>query len=60
MNMITFKKQFVLLMLLLFCGTVSHAADDLINQQITIKLDEAGTLSTKIGTNKKYKRTSLK
>lgn len=60
MNMITFKKQFVLLMLLLFCGTVSHAADDLINQQITIKLDEAGTLSTKIGTNKKYKITNLK
>ena len=47
-------------MLLLFCGTVSHAADDLINQQITIKLDEAGTLSTKIGTNKKYKITNLK
>lgn len=61
MNMITFKKQFVLLMILLFCGVVSYAADnDLITQQITIKLDKAGTLPDKIGSSKKYKITNLK
>ena len=56
MNMIkiTFKKQFFVFMLLLFCGAVSHAADDLITQQITIKLEKAGTLSNRIGSSKKY------
>ena len=62
MNMITFKKQFVLVMILLFCGAVSHAADDddLITQQITIKLDNAGTLSDRIGSSKRNKITNLK
>ena len=62
MNMIkiTFKKQFFVFMLLLFCGAVSHAADDLITQQITIKLEKAGTLSNRIGSSKKYKITNLK
>ena len=60
--MITFKKQFVLVMILLFCGAVSHAADDddLITQQITIKLDNAGTLSDRIGSSKRNKITNLK
>ena len=59
--MITFKKQFVLLMILLFCGVVSYAADnDLITKQIIIKLEKAGTLSDKIGSSKRDKITNLK
>lgn len=55
-----FKKHLLMLILILFCGTVSHAADDLITQQITIKLDSAGTLPNRIGSSKKYKITNLK
>ena len=59
--MITFKKQFVLLTILLFCGVVSYAADnDLITKQIIIKLEKAGTLSDKIGSSKRDKITNLK
>ena len=61
MNMIILKKQFVLLMILLFCGVVSYAADnDLITKQIIIKLEKAGTLSNKIGSSKRDKITNLK
>ena len=46
--------------MLLGCLTI-HAADgDLITKQITIKLEEAGTLPSKIGDTKKYKITNLK
>lgn len=45
---------------MLLCGLSSRAADDLITQQITINVAEAGTLSAKIGTNKMYKITNLK
>ena len=44
----------------LLCNATSHAADDLITRQITIKLDKAGTLPDKIGSSKKYKITNLK
>lgn len=61
MNMIILKKQFVLLMILLFCGVVSYAADNgLITKQIIIKLEKAGTLSNKIGSSKRDKITNLK
>ena len=61
MNMIILKKQFVLLMILLFCGVVSYAADNgLITKQIIIKLEKAGTLSDKIGSSKLNKITNLK
>ena len=60
-NFTLFKRQmmFVVFMLL---GCVSiHAADDgLITKQITIKLDEAGTLPDRIGESKKYLITNLK
>ena len=46
--------------MLLGCLTI-HAADgDLITKQITIKLEKAGTLPSKIGDTKKYKITNLK
>ena len=46
--------------MLLGCLAI-HAADgDLITKQITIKLEEAGTLPSKIGDTKKYKITNLK
>ncbi len=45
--------------LLLGCLSI-QAADDLITEQITIKLDEAGTLPAKIGDSRKYKITNLK
>ena len=43
------------------CSLSIQAADgDLITKQITIKLEEAGTLPSKIGDTKKYKITNLK
>ena len=46
--------------MVLGCLTI-HADDgDLITKQITIKLEEAGTLPGKIGDTKKYKITNLK
>lgn len=60
-NFTLFKRQmmFVVFMLL---GCVSiHATDDgLITEQITIKLDKAGTLPDKIVSSEKYKITNLK
>ena len=60
-NFTLFKRQmmFVVFMLL---GCVSiHAADDgLITEQISIKLDKAGTLPDRISESKKYLITNLK
>ena len=55
----TLKGLFLCLVFLL-CNATSHAADDLITRQVTIKLDKAGTLPDKIGSSKKYKITNLK
>lgn len=61
MKHLIFKKHLLVIALLLFCGVSTQAADDdLITQQITIKLDKAGTLPDKIGNSKKYKITNLK
>ena len=46
--------------MLLGCLSIQAADDDLITKQITIKLDEAGTLPNKIGSSKMYKITNLK
>ena len=59
MKTMTLKGLFLCLVFLLYNAT-SHAADDLITWQITIKLDKAGTLPDKIGSSKKYKITNLK
>ncbi len=60
-SMKTFNKQFIVLLLLLFCGISANAADDdLITQQITITLDTAGTLPKKIASDQKYRITNLK
>ena len=53
-------KGLFLCLVFLLCNATSHAADDLITQQITIKLDKAGTLPNKIESSKKYKITNLK
>lgn len=53
-------KGLFLCLVFLLCNATSHAADDLITRQITIKLDKAGTLPDKIGSSKKYKITNLK
>lgn len=45
---------------MLLCGLSSRAADDLITQQITINVAEAGTLPAKIGTAKRSQITNLK
>lgn len=45
---------------MLLCGLSSRAADDLITQQITINVAEAGTLSAKIGSSKRNLITNLK
>lgn len=61
MNRLIFKKHLLAIALLLLCGVSAQAADDdLITQQITIKLDKAGTLPDRIGSSKKYKITNLK
>ncbi len=61
MNPILFKKHLLVIALLLFCGvSVQAADDDLITQQITIKLDKAGSLPDSIGSDAKYKITNLK
>ena len=60
MRNFTFKGLFLAgLFIVLGCLSI-QAADDLITKQITIKLDEAGTLPDKIGSTKKYQITNLK
>ena len=61
MRNFTFKRQLLFVMfMLLGCLSIQAADDDLITKQITIKLDEAGTLPNKIGSTKKYQITNLK
>ena len=58
MRTFTFKGLF--LTALLGCLSIQAADADLITKQITIKLDEAGTLPNKIGNSRKYDITNLK
>ena len=61
MRTVTFKGLFLIaVFMLLGCLSIQAADDDLITKQITIKLDEAGTLPNKIGSSKMYKITNLK
>ena len=61
MRTFTLKGLFVTAIFMLLGCLAIHAADgDLITKQITIKLEEAGTLPSKIGDTKKYKITNLK
>ena len=61
MRNFTFKGLFLTaVFMLLGYLSIQAANDDLITKQITIKLDEAGTLEKKIGSSEKYKITNLK
>ena len=61
MRNFTFKRRLLFVMfMLLGCLSIQAADDDLITKQITVKLEQAGTLSDKIGSSKKYKLTNLK
>ena len=61
MRNFTFKGLFLTaVFMLLGCLSIQAADDDLITKQITIKLDEAGTLPDRIGASKKYLITNLK
>ena len=61
MRAFTFKGLFLTaVFMLLGCLSIQAADDDLITKQITIKLDEAGTLPDKIGSSKMYNITNLK
>ena len=61
MRTFTFKGLFLTAVFtLLGCLSIQAADDDLITKQITIKLDEAGTLPGRIASSKKYKITNLK
>ena len=61
MRTFTFKGLFLTAVFtLLGCLTIQAADDDLITKQITIKLDEAGTLPNKIASSEMYKITNLK
>ena len=61
MRIFTFKGLFfTAVFMLLGCLSIQAADDDLITKQITIKLDEAGTLPNRIAKSKIYKITNLK
>ena len=61
MRNFTFKGLFLTaVFMLLGCLSIQAADDDLITKQITIKLEEAGTLPDRIASSKKYKITNLK
>ena len=62
MKKYTFKRQLLFVVfMLLGCLAIHAADDDLITKQITVKLDEAGTLPSKISSDvKRYKITNLK
>ncbi|MED9897714.1 MAG: leucine-rich repeat domain-containing protein [Prevotella sp.] len=61
MRTLTLKGLFLTaVFMVLGCLAIHAADDDLITRQITVKLDEAGTLPDKIGVTKKYKLTNLK
>ena len=61
MRIFTFKGLFLTVLFMLLGSTAILAAGDgLITTQVTIKLDEAGTLPDRIGENQKYLITNLK
>ena len=61
MRTFTFKSLFLTVLFVLLGSTAIQAADDgLITRQITLKLDEAGTLPDRIGENQKNLITNLK
>ena len=61
MRTFTFNGLFLTaVFMLLGCLSIQAADDDLITKQITIKLDEAGTLPDRIASSRKYKITNLK
>ena len=61
MNFSTLKTLFLTtVFMLLGCLAIQAADDGLITKQITIKLDEAGTLPNRISESKKYLITNLK
>ena len=61
MKQIIKKGSFLTLMfLLLGCLSLYAADNDLITKQITIQLEEAGTLPDRIASSRKYKITNLK
>ena len=61
MRTFTLKGLFVTAVFMVLGCLAIHAADgDLITKQITIKLEKAGTLASRIADTKKYKITNLK
>ena len=60
MRNFTFKGLFLAVVFIVLGSLSIQAADGLITKQITIKLDEAGTLPNKIGSTKKFQITNLK
>ena len=61
MRNFTFKRQLLFVMfMLLGCLSIQAADDDLITKQITIKLDEAGTLPDRISESRMFLITNLK
>ena len=61
MRIFTLKGLFLTaVFMVLGCLAIHAANDDLITRQITVKLDEAGTLPDKIVSAKKYKLTNIK
>ena len=61
MRIFTFKGLFLTVLFMLLGSLAIQAADDgLLTTQVTIKLDEAGTLPSKISASEKYLITNLK
>lgn len=61
MRTFTFKGLFLTVLFMLLGNLAIHAADgELITKQITLTLDKAGTLPSKISASEKYLITNLK
>ena len=55
----TFLQQFLFAVFLLYC-IGAKATDDLITEQVVVKMEQAGTLASKISDTDKYRITNLK
>lgn len=59
-NFTLFRRQVVFFLFMLLGSVIAHADEDLITEQVVVKLDKAGTLPDKVDAEKKYLITNLK
>ena len=56
----TFKRHLLVSVFFLFCSLSAFATDNLIYSQVQINVEKAGTLSTLVGDDRKFRITNLK